>query len=311
MHLLFEAMGGARPLKWITALALAVVLAPGAALAQQQQHADLRFRPKIRRPGYAGGGPVVVVDSAHRNFHVLDGRYAPFGKLLGADGYQLRDNTTGFSAQSLAGVDVLVIANARSSSPGDSAFTPDEIGAVRDWVERGGSLLLIADHAPFGIAAKALAQAFGVNLDTGFAVVRQDGRITANIDFRGRLLGHHPILEGRDPSERVKEVRSFTGESMSIPVSSAPLLLLPSDALGVLKETDIDTLAHGGAVPGMRIGGRAQAIAESFGRGRLVVAGEAAMFTEQIMPWGDRVGLNSVDDEQFVLNVMHWLSRLI
>jgi hypothetical protein len=61
----------------------------------------------------------------------------------------------------------------------------------------------------------------------------------------------------------------------------------------------------------MRIGGRAQAIALPFGRGRVVVAGEAAMFTEQDFPWGDRVGLTSDDAQQFALNVLHWLTRLI
>ena len=83
------------------------------------------------------------------------------------------------------------------------------------------------------------------------------------------------------------------------------------DALGVLKEADIEALAHGGTVPGMHIGGRAQAVAWRFGRGHIVVAGEAAMFSAQILPSGDGVGLNSDDDQQFVLNLIHWLSRLI
>lgn len=310
MYHLPEGVGGARPLKSITAILLAAALLPRAAIAQQQ-HADPHFRPRLRRAAYAGSGPIVLVDSAHRNFHTLDGGYAPFGLLLQADGYQLRAGTTAFSAQSLAGIDLLVIANARSTGSADSAFTPDEIAAVRTWVEDGGSLLLIADHAPFGTAARAMAAAFGVSLDTGFAVVRQNGKTTANIEFRGRLLGDHPILQGRDASERVKAVKSFTGKSMSIPADATGLLLLPSDALGVLKEADIEALSHGGTVPGMHIGGRAQAIASDFGRGRIVVAGEAAMFSEQILPWGDRVGLNSDDDQQFVLNLVHWLSRLI
>ena len=297
-------------MKALAALALGLALA-GTAVAQQQ-HADANFTPKVPHPAYAAAsGPVVAVDQAHRNFHTLDGRYAPFGKLLAADGYRLRASALPFSAQSLAGVNVLVIANALSATSGTSAFAPDEIAAVRQWVGDGGSLLLIADHAPFGTAAKELAAAFGVHLDTGFAVVRQNGATTANVQFRGRMLGQHPILEGRTPSERVKAVQSFTGESLSVPAGATALLILPADALGVLKRDDIDTLAHGGTVPGMRIGGRAQAIALPFGRGRVVVAGEAAMFTEQDFPWADRVGLTSEDDQQFALNVLHWLTRLI
>jgi len=291
-------------------LLLVLCLFPGIGIAQQQ-HADAHFTPRVPHPAYAGDGPVVAIDQAHRNFHTLEGRYAPFGRLLTADGYRVRASTAPFSAQALGEVNVLVIANALSATRGTSAFAPDEIASVRQWVENGGSLLLIADHAPFGSAAKALAAAFGVNLDTGFAVVRQDGTTTANIQFRGRLLGQHPILEGRDASERIKAVQSFTGESLSVPAGATELLILPRDAIGVLNRDDIQTLARGGSVDGMRIGGRAQAIAFNFGRGRVVVAGEAAMFTEQDFLWGDHVGLTTEDDQQFALNVLHWLTRLI
>jgi hypothetical protein len=295
--------------RWLAAVAIALALA-GTAVAEKQ-HADARFTPKMSHPAYVTNGPVVAVDEGHRNFHTLEDKYAPFGKLLAADGYRVRASAAPFSAQSLAGVNVLVVANARDSVQGTAAFTPDEIAAVRQWVENGGSLLLIADHAPFGLAARPLAAAFGVDMAAGFVVVRQSGRITANIDFRGRQLGVHPILAGRDPSERVRAVKSFTGQSVGIPAGAVGLLLLPSGALGLFKQEDIQTLAQGGSVPGMHVGGRAQAVALSVGRGRVVVAGEAAMFTEQIIPDLGRVGLTAEDDQQFALNVLHWLSRAL
>src|SRR6266496_611993 len=63
---------------------------------------------------------------------------------------------------------VLVIANAQApegSPEGSPAFTGTEVRAVEAWVKRGGGLLLIADRAPFGGPARALAKAFGVTLD--------------------------------------------------------------------------------------------------------------------------------------------------
>ena len=39
---------------------------------------------------------------------------------------------------------------------------------VSDWVKSGGALLLIADHAPFGGAAAALASRFGVDMSKGY-----------------------------------------------------------------------------------------------------------------------------------------------
>jgi hypothetical protein len=68
------------------------------------------------------------------------------------------------------------------------------------------------------------------------------------------------------------------------------------------------------AVP---VGGRAQGIALNFGKGKVVVVGEAAMFTAQIARFNDGGGQREVkmgmnvsgnDDQQFALNVVRWLS---
>jgi hypothetical protein len=310
VHRLSEAVGGASAVVRLAAVVVALAMLPAIACGQQQ-HADSSFRPTVPHPAYVANGPVVAVDQAHRNFHTLDGKYAPFGKLLSADGYRVRPNTEAFSAQSLAGVNVLVVSNALPSTPGMSAFTPDEIAAVRQWVQNGGALLLIADHAPFGTASALLSQAFGVDMGAGFVVVRQYGKLTANIDYRKAQLGSHPIMQGRNPSEQVKAVESFTGQSLGIPPGATGLLLLPNDAVGVASPQAIDMLRRGESVPGKRVGGRAQAEALNFGRGRVVITGEAAMFTEQVFPWGEKAGLTVEDDEQFALNVLHWLSRLI
>jgi hypothetical protein len=54
-----------------------------------------------------------------------------------------------------------------------------------------------------------------------------------------------------------------------------------------------------------------------FGDGRVVVLGEAGFLTAQLIRWTDgtetRFGLNvpGNDDQQFALNVVHWLSRLL
>src|SRR4051794_11857665 len=104
-----------------------LMLAAGAFLfclavpATAQQIADPAYAPKLESPAYIEQGPHVVIDGAHRNFHTLDGRYAPFGKLLEADGYQVSALTTPLSAEVLASVNVLVIANAQWAAPGTSA----------------------------------------------------------------------------------------------------------------------------------------------------------------------------------------------
>ena len=137
-------------------LIVAVLLAFASVVVPAQQVSDPDFAPPIPQPAFGKGkGPVIFIDEAHVHFHTASGRYEPFAKLLERDGYVVRPFTDRFSKVSLSGGRILVISNALAernrddwSLPTPSAFADDEIKAVRDWVEGGGSLLLIADHMP-------------------------------------------------------------------------------------------------------------------------------------------------------------------
>jgi hypothetical protein len=276
--------------------------------AAAQQVADDGYDPGIEQPSVQPGSIAVAIDGGHRNFHQLGGRFAPFGRLLTADGYRVATHSGAFGPATLADIDILVIANARDAD-GGAAFAPGEVAAVKAWVADGGSLLLIADHAPFGDAAAPLAAAFGVDMGAGYAVAKQDGAIRSQIEFSRHALGEHPILAGRNAAERVRRVQSFTGQSLGVPAGATALLTLPDDTLEVAGPEQVKLLRQRQSVPGKRVGGRAQAVALIVGNGRVVIAGEAAMFTAQRMNSGDRVGLASFDNQQFALNVLHWLSR--
>ena len=85
-----------------------------------------------------------MIDEAHHNYHTAGGRYQPFAGLLRRDGYRVDGLDQPLSADSLNGVEVLVIANALNernvknwSLPTPSAFTTDEIAGARAWVEKG------------------------------------------------------------------------------------------------------------------------------------------------------------------------------
>jgi hypothetical protein len=63
--------------------------------------------------------------------------------------------------------------------------------------------------------------------------------------------------------------------------------------------------------------GRAQGIAMTVGNGRVVVLGEAALLSAQVLRYDDgremKFGMNvpATDDRQFALNVLHWLSGVL
>jgi len=304
-----------------TLLVAGLSLSPTATGAQQVP--DTAFVPRVGAPAYASGeGPRVVIDGAHANFHTVDGRYSPFAKLVSRDGYRVSGSREPFSDAMLASVDVLVIANALNARnandnwvlPTPSAFTDDEITAVRKWVNAGGALLLIADHMPFGGAAENLGAAFGIQWLNGFAF---DARQNGNYRYsRSEGIHRHPIFSGRaGKSERVDSLVAFTGSAFWIPEAngSAPLLTVPADTRVVMPRV---AWQFGDSVASLPGKGLLQAAALRVAKGRIVAAGEAAMFSAQRAgAQGENLmGFNAPtapQNAQFALNVLHWLSGLL
>jgi hypothetical protein len=213
-------------------LLLAAILCLAApASAQLQQLPDSTFHPTVVEAAFTTRHPKILFDEAHHNFHTLDGRYRAFGELMRADGCSTTPNKMSFSAETLMGVDVLVIANALGDDAGmetdstvaRSAFTPEEIEVVHRWVSEGGALLLIADHAPFGSAAAALSERFGVDMSRGYtADSLQAAGATSDtiIEFtrQDQTLGDHPIMNGPSEKERINKVVAFTGSRCWVPL---------------------------------------------------------------------------------------------
>jgi hypothetical protein len=283
-----------------------------------QQVADPDFNTKVDKPAYTTKHPKVLLDEAHNNFHTAGGRYKPFADLITSDGYQVIANKQKFARETLKGFDVLVISNALGSpamgSPAasNSAFTEEECDAVRDWVRGGGHLLLIADHAPMGAANEKLGMRFGVEMSKGSTADPanhdddNEGSITYNRD--NKLLGDHAITRGRNASENVSRIIAFTGQSLKGPKGSVAFMKLADTAV------DLTPQRQGVEPTRASAAGRAQGVAFKFGKGRVVVLGEAAMLSAQVVgPEKIKFGMNrpGLDNRQLALNIMHWLSGLL
>lgn len=308
-----------------------------ASALQAQQVADTAFSPPVPNPTYKEGtGPLILLDEAHHNFHTVNGRYMAFAKLARKDGYRVLGNPEKFSAKSLKDARILVIANAinernvgggpKWSVPTPSAFDKKEIEAVREWVRSGGSLMLIADHMPFGGAAADLAAVFGAHFSNGFAmehdVVRTAGRgrggrggagggATENPNAGNGLIVHtrkdgaigdHEITRGID------SVKVFTGQGFRID-SGTPLLTITTNGVLLLPEVAWQFTP---TTRSLNARGLLQGAAISFGKGRVAAFGEAAMFSAQVTgPNRAPMGMNdpgASQNPQFLLNVLHWLS---
>ena len=280
--------------------------------------ADTAYAPPIERPTFASGeGPLVLIDEAHHNFHTAGGRYWAFADLLRRDGYVVEASADPFTDETLARARVLVIANALAdrnvedwSLPTPSAFTPAEIEAVARWVAGGGSLLLIADHMPIAGNAEALAAAFGLRFQNGFAFDSANGEGKAVFRRSDGGLREHPITDGRSGETAVDSVVSFTGQAFradpDVPVE--PLLVLPERFVLYLPE---EAWEFSESTPRISAAHLLQGAVLAHGGGRVAAFGEAAMFSAQLAgPERVPMGMNRPEAAQnyrFALNVLRWL----
>jgi uncharacterized protein (DUF2249 family) len=211
----------------------------------------------------------------------------------------------------LKGVGILVISNALNerntedwSLPNPSAFTDAEIQAVEAWVKGGGSLFLIADHMPFPGCNEKLAAAFGFKFYNGFAfdTTKQGGPDLFSVT--NKRLSATPVTAGLD------SIYSFTGQAFDIPASASALLTLDQNfkiwSPRVAWKFDKETSKMEGK-------GKAQIASLEYGKGRVVISGEAAMFTAQLAgPNANKMGFNhpmAKSNPELLLRLIHWLDH--
>lgn len=162
---------------------------------------------------------------------------------------------------------------------------------------------------PMGGAAKKLAAAFGYGFTDGFAMdTIQKG--PSYFKRSDNSLRRNSITKGRNASENVKEVASFTGQAFRIPTKAKPILVLNERFVNKLPDTawvfDKNTRTES-------VKGWAQGAYSRYGKGRIVLFGEAAMFTAQVSGANKhKMGMNREDAKenyQLLLNIIHWLDR--
>ena len=280
-----------------------------------QQITDTLYKVEIKQKMYPNqDGKFIYIDEGHNNFHTKDRGYYSFAQLLKSDGYQIKGNEAKFDKNTLKNIEILVVANALPSEmprpivrPTKSAFSKKEIQNLRKWVKKGGSILIIADHMPFAGAASELAKKFGFDFYDSFVM---NDSLRGNIDFDKNTgtLNDNFITKGRNINEEVNKVRSFTGQGFKIPKNAKSILKLDESQTVHL----VDTMwVFNEKVKSFPAKDLSQGAILTFGKGKIAVFGEAAMFSAQLAgPNRIKVGMNTEEakeNHQLLLNIIHWL----
>lgn len=272
-----------------------------------QQVPDTLYSPQVNK---RADSFTIYIDEAHNNFHTKDNRYKPFANVLAKADYQVEGFTNKFSEESLKNTKVLVIANALVEwargpfvIPTPSAFTKEEIKEVNAWVKKGGSLFLIADHMPFAGASEKLAKSFGFTFYDSFLF---DANQQGILDFskENNMLSNHQL------TENVSSVKTFTGQAFKIP-NKAESILKTSEKLVVHLP---DTMwRFSPKTKRFSAEGLSQGAIMNYGKGKIAVFGEAAMFTAQLAGRNQfKVGMNSEGAEEnykLLINIVTWLTE--
>lgn len=280
---------------------------------------DAQERIALARPAFQpGAGPRILFDTAHWNPSFTEGRYHAVADLLRADGYRIVAGPVPFDSAGLQRYDLLFLVTPYATNPRTDAsgaarpvFSEAESDALAAWVRAGGRLLLVVGHPPSGVAHANLARRFGVDLRNGTAIdatpannwIEGGARCLGCLKFtlQNGLVRPHPITLGRDSTERVTSVISAAGQSLGVPDDHQVLLALASTAYDALP---------GGDTVSAR--GRAQAVAVTAGRGRVVVIGDGSILSGFAYgpenPRFRRWWPVDPDNRQFTLNVVRWLA---
>ncbi|WBX70781.1 hypothetical protein [Tenacibaculum retecalamus] len=282
----------------------------------QQRAANIDV-PKIKNPRFLKSTePTIYIDQSHQNFHQKEGRFKPFADLLAADGYKV-DSI--INLKNLKIDDILIISNPIHQKnvrnwrqPIHSAFTKTEIAFIQNWVKKGGKLLLIADHMPFAGAANNLANAFGFNFCDGFAYLQKEKRNLPDVfsEDNERLVSSE-ITNG-NLGKKINAVTTFTGSSFTIPKAAKEILKFKKNDYCLAPEV---AWQFNDETPRHDLKDKYQGAILKYGKGKIAVFGEAAMFTAQTITNNSGIykfgfhAKSAPNNVAFIRNLLFWFSK--
>lgn len=274
---------------------------------------DINVDLEVENPSYEmNEGPLIMFDSAHKNFFIQSHLIKPLVDLLLNDGYRVSFLDKEFSKSSLSQAKVLVVITAlpfdfatERSAADKNTFSRDELSELQNWVKNGGSLLAFSEHAPFDQAINPLLQKFEIESSIGTTIdtINYENKYGHGmIKFENsNLKKNHPTVNGKYKVERLV---SFGGSALLGPKYENILKL---------DESSLNTKHSTGIGPEGR--GNSQGLAGSYGSGKIAVFGDSNGFTAMVFNMQDGskmyAGMNTegYDWKNFVLNTFSWLTK--
>ena len=281
---------------------------------QAQMINDPSFDSKVLQPFYKNAqGPKVLIDGGHHNFFIQRSLMNPFIDLVKSDGYNPQIDSLPITKKHLSTYDIVVLNPAYPFDYGTKkelgdlkAYSKEEIDHVYNYVNKGGSLLILTEKSPMINAMEPLLNKFGITATYGTIAdtLHQDKQFGKNVIHyskeNGMLTVNHPILKGRNASEEINHIVMITGSAFK---GKDYINILPTSSAAQMGNAGVFTPVEQGSSVGL---------AGKVGKGKLVILSDTEIFIAMLFGKDKvKVGMQmpNYDLKQFALNIMHWLSN--
>jgi hypothetical protein len=281
---------------------------------QAQMINDPSFDSKVLQPLYKNNkGPKVLIEGGHHNFFVQKSLMNPFIDLLKSDGYNPQIDSLPITKKYLSKYDIVVLNPAMPFDYGTKkevgdlmTFSKEEIDHLYNYVNKGGSLFILAERSPFVNAMAPLLNKFGITASYGTLAdtLHKDKEFGKNIIHyskdNGLLTANHPILKGRNASEEINHIILIGGSAFK---GNDYTNILPTSSAAQMGNAGVSTPVEQGSSAGL---------AGKVGKGKLVVLSDTELFIAMLFGKDKvKVGMQmpNYDLKQFALNITHWLSK--
>lgn len=281
---------------------------------QAQMINDPSFDSKVLQPFYKNAqGPKVLIDGGHHNFFIQRSLMNPFIDLVKSDGYNPQIDSLPITKKHLSAYDIVVLNPAYPFDYGTKkelgdlkAYSKEEIDHIYNYVNKGGSLLILTEKSPMINAMEPLLNKFGITASYGTIAdtLHQDKQFGKNVIHysreNGMLTVNHPILKGRNASEEINHIVMITGSAFK---GQDYTNILPTSSAAQMGNAGVFTPVEQGSSVGL---------AGKVGKGKLVALSDTEIFIAMLFGKDKvKVGMQmpNYDLKQFALNIMHWLSN--
>lgn len=233
----------------------------------------------------------ILFDSTHNEMmNIEDKEFIEFFNLLSRIDVNVKNNESErFKSEILKEIDLLVIGN-----PIDDFFSSIEVKLVVDFVRSGGGLLLLSEYGSDYLQKTNLndiAGKFGISFEKN--LVKEVNHANQNYISTLHIFNFlkHQI------TRHIREMKIGGSCSLILSKDAKPLLQTNQNSW-----SEIFNSSTGQWIKEDEEKEQITAAFTEFGKGKVVAIGDIDIFTSD-----SNFGLNSLDNQKFIQNVINWL----